>query len=428
MAGSAGEDRAVEQPLEPSAGMPVPSLVEDAGVGSRPELESPPDSEPAAAAPPSFVAHLATEAELADWDTAAVLSPHGHVLQSLAWADASAARGTQTWPIAFDDGFRMLVLGRGPRNGEGNPAYASRGPIPEPDPRVTVQRALAAAELLAGQGIDALIVDGESEASSGLGELLAEAGFEPVEEQQPSRHRMDIRLGPVDAPNSDEKTIFGSFGATTRNAIRQADRHGLLVRRLDAGGGRSDDDWYAGAVEDFESVDLDDAAAADEMLRTFAAMLDASVGRAAAGVDAARHDWWHRALPAGHRLYLQAEHPQDGPIAGAAFYRHGDRLSYALAAEDPDRRRTYPGAGRLLMWRGIQLALDERRTSVDLGGVDTAAFRRRPDKGDPTYAGYQLRESFGARWVELTGAHRWPAHPMRVRAGRFLGRLAGLRR
>ncbi len=417
MAGSAGDDRAVEQPLE-TPGLVVPPPMD--GADGEPDLDE--------ATPATVSAHLATEAELADWDTAAVLSPHGHVQQSLAWADASAARGTQAWPIAFDDGFRMLVLGRGPRNGEGTVAYASRGPIPEPDPRLSAQRALAAAELLAGQGMDALVVDGESPASSGLGDLLADAGFEPVEEQQPSRHRMDIRLGPVDAPNSDEKTIFGSFGATTRNAIRQADRHGLRVRRLDAGGGRTDDDWYAGALEDFEPVDLEDAAAADDMLRTFAAMLDASSGRAAAGMDAARLDWWHRALTAGHMLYLQAEHPQDGPIAGAAFYRHGHRLTYALAAEDPGRQRTYPAASRLLIWRGIQLALDERRTSVDLGGVDTAAHRRRPNKGDPTYGAYQLRESFGARWVELTGAHRWPAHPMRVRANRFRGRLAGLRR
>jgi hypothetical protein len=68
---------------------------------------------------------------------------------------------------------------------------------------------------------------------------------------------------------------------------------------------------------------------------------------------------------------------------------------------------------------------------VDLGGVDTAAFRRRPDRGDPTYAAYQFRESFGARWIEMTGAHRTTMHHGRGSVGRVaaaalrrLGRLA----
>jgi len=63
---------------------------------------------------------------------------------------------------------------------------------------------------------------------------------------------------------------------------------------------------------------------------------------------------------------------------------------------------------------------------VDLGGVDTAAFRRRPDRGDPTYAAYQFRESFGARWVEMTGAHRTAMHPARGSVGRVAA--AALRR
>ena len=85
---------------------------------------------------------------------------------------------------------------------------------------------------------------------------------------------------------------------------------------------------------------------------------------------------------------------------------------------------------RLLVWRGIQVALDERRSVVDLGGVDTPALRRRPDKGDATYGAYQFRDSFGARWVELTGAHRKTMHSLGGSVGRVaaavrrLGRLA----
>jgi lipid II:glycine glycyltransferase (peptidoglycan interpeptide bridge formation enzyme) len=127
-------------------------------------------------------------------------------------------------------------------------------------------------------------------------------------------------------------------------------------------------------------------------------------------------------------FYLQAEHDVDGPVAGAVFYRHGHRLTYSLAGDRAELRKAHPGAVRLLVWRGIQIALDERRLSVDLGGVDTESARGRPDKGDPNYGMYQFKESFGARWVELTGAHQRTMRPMRNLAGKLIGRLTSIRR
>jgi lipid II:glycine glycyltransferase (peptidoglycan interpeptide bridge formation enzyme) len=402
-------------------------------------VASEPGAEPAitvapgldAPSPPRPVGvHLATPDELESWDVTAVASPSGHVYQSRTWAEYRAAHGWQAWHLAFDDGFRLLVLGRPRSVAGGGSAYASRGPIPEPNPEIGAQRAAAAAEVLAGEGMDELIVDGETPAESGLGRLLARAGFEPTEELQSSRHRMDVQLGPDDLPNSDEKTIFASFGTQTRNLIRQADRHGLRVLRVDAGGGRAEEEVAATLDEEFDPVDLGDEATVTGMLRTFYGMLDATAkGRGFALASEDRFlDWSRRGIAAGSTIYLQAEHPTDGPVAGATFYRHGHRLTYSIAGDRAELRRKYPGAARLLVWRGIQIALDERRTRVDLGGVDTEAFRVKPDKGDPTYGAYQLRESFGARWVDLTGAHRRTMRPMRNLAGRFLGRLATLRR
>jgi lipid II:glycine glycyltransferase (peptidoglycan interpeptide bridge formation enzyme) len=243
---------------------------------------------------------------------------------------------------------------------------------------------------------------------------------------------MDVRLGPDDAPNSDEKTIFDSFGSQTRHLIRQAERHGLRVARLDAGGGRVEDDDVSTEPEEFDRVDPDDLVAADAMLRGIYGMLDPAVHRrsAAFASEDAFLDWSRRAIADGHTLYLQAEHPEDGPIAAVGFYRHGHRLTFALVGARPELRRKYPGSVRLLVWRGIQVALDERRSVVDLGGVDTPALRRRPDKGDETYGAYQFRESYGARWVELTGAHRRTMHSLGGSVGRVaaavrrLGRLA----
>jgi lipid II:glycine glycyltransferase (peptidoglycan interpeptide bridge formation enzyme) len=375
-------------------------------------------------------AHLATPDELADWDVHAVASTRGHVYQSRAWGDYRTSRGWQAWHIAFDDGFRLLAVGRERAVVGGGGAYATRGPIPEDDPALNAARSAAAAELLAELGMDAFTVDGETPASSGLHVHLEARGFELTEELQPSRHRMDVGLGPVDTPNSDEATIFASFGATTRNLIRQAERRGLRVQRLDAGGGRSDEDTTGLPLEGFDPVDQTDAATTDEMLRTFYGMLDATAHRRgfALASEEAFTDWSARSLAAGHMLYLQARDEEDGPVAGASFYRHGDRLTYSLAGDRAELRKKHPGAVRLLVWRGIQIALDERRATVDLGGIDTEGARDQPSKGDPTYGMYQFKESFGARWVELTGAHQRTMRPMRNLAGRVIGKLAALRR
>jgi hypothetical protein len=408
-------DQPAAEPTEPTA----------------PSVAIEPPSEPAPRGDEPLRARFATAEELDDWDAHTVAAPNGHVYQSRAWAEFRAAHGAHPWHLTFDDGFRLLVLAR-PGAGAAAAAYASRGPIPEADPARTAERAALAAELLGAAGVPALIVDGEARAESGLREHLARAGFEPADDARATRHRMDVHLGPDDLPNSDEKTIFASFGANTRNLIRQSERHGLRVRRLDAGGGRVEDDFAASELEEFDHVDLADYAGVDAMLRGLYSMLDPANQRdVALASEEAFVDWSGRAIAAGHAFFLQAEHPQDGPVAGASFYRHGHRLTYWLAGDRAELRRAYPGAARLLIWRGIQVALDERRTVVDLGGADTAAFLERPDKGDSIFGADQLRESFGARWVELTGAHRRTMHPLRsnvrrvaAAALRRLGRLA----
>ncbi len=411
-----------------------PVTEQDSGEPSPPpstEVAAPEPEEPAKATrPAALTARLATAEELEDWDSHTVTSKTGHVYQSRAWGEYRAAHGWRTWHIVFDDGFRLLVVGRPRPVVGGGWAYATRGPIPDQDQAATAGRAAAAAELLGAEGMDSFTIDGETPASAGLAPLLELAGFEPVEEVQASRHRMDIRFAPDDAPNSDEGTIFASFNATTRNNIRQAERQGLRVLRLDVGGGRAEDGLGGGMLEGFDPVDADDTAGTETRLRTFYGMLDATASRrrfALASEDAFL-DWSKRSLAAGHMFYLQAEDEEDGPVAGASFLRHGDRLTYSLAGDRSEIRKKHPGAVRLLVWRGIQIALDERRPYFDMGGIDTEGHRGRPNKGDPTYGMYQFKESFGARWVELTGAHQRTMKPLQNLAGRVAGKLAAIRR
>ena len=126
----------------------------------------------------------------------------------------------------------------------------------------------------------------------------------------------------------------------------------------------------------------------------------------------------------GLLVYLGAHDPAGELVAGAVFQRHGRRLTYASAADDPRFRKAYPGAVRLLVWEALRRALAEGRAELDLGGVDVPGARRRPEPDEPAHGMLAFKESFGARWIELTGAHERVLRPARYAFGRVTRRLA----
>jgi lipid II:glycine glycyltransferase (peptidoglycan interpeptide bridge formation enzyme) len=224
----------------------------------------------------------------------------------------------------------------------------------------------------------------------------------------------------LDLPSGrGEDEVFGSFGTTTRQLIRTAERRGLRTVLLDPGS-----TWPL--EQPFESASVDEGTAPEALLQAFYVMLQGTARRVGFGVAPRDQflDWSSRALAAGHMLYLQAVDEEDEIVAGATFYRHGERLTYALAGDRADLRRKHPGAVRLLLWRGIQLALREGRRTVDLGGVDVRGARDKPEPGDATHGLLGFKQSFGAHWVELAGAHERVVNPVRYAAGRVAARLA----
>jgi lipid II:glycine glycyltransferase (peptidoglycan interpeptide bridge formation enzyme) len=80
----------------------------------------------------------------------------------------------------------------------------------------------------------------------------------------------------------------------------------------------------------------------------------------------------------------------------------------------------------LLRWRAIQQAIAEGRDQMDLGGVDVAGARRPPRPDEQMYGLYQHKASFGARWVELSGAHERVFRRARYAVGRAASRLAAI--
>jgi lipid II:glycine glycyltransferase (peptidoglycan interpeptide bridge formation enzyme) len=365
--------------------------------------------------------HEASAAELADWDTQVVEGPHGNVHQSRAWAAYRAAFGWRPRFLVADDGARILALTRAWPLVGSDGAYLSRGPLPAPDPGTTLLRLEAVAGWLAERGAAVVASDSEVPADTGYPELLAAAGFQRIEELQPSRHRLSVDLTGVTGPAD----LLPSFSATTRNLIRAAERSDLqVVRHGSLSGSTADGSRVEGSTADGWMATGSTADLLAELGVLYGSM-QATAERRGFGLASRPRflDWSRRAFADGHLVYIGAHDSAGELVAGATFYRHGRRWTYSHAADEPRFRKAYPGAVRLVVWEAIKGALAEGREEMDLGGVDVPGARRRPEPGEPAHGMLTFKESFGARWIELSGAHERVFSPTRYAIGRIAARV-----
>jgi lipid II:glycine glycyltransferase (peptidoglycan interpeptide bridge formation enzyme) len=365
----------------------------------------------------------ATPDELADWDAWTVVAPGGHVYQSQAWAEIRRASGWTPRFMVAEPGARVLALTRPwPAIGGGS-AYLPRGPVPSTPGAGNVghaatlaERQIAVAEVLANEGFDVVAADPEvAAAEREFGARIRASAFRPIEEIQPSRHRVSLPLN-----GADEDGVFDGIAKSTRQRIRGAERDGVTVVRHDATAATDDPgEGFAGPGEP----------AATALDRFYDLLLETGERRHFTfGPRAAFVAWWQAAHDAGHLVYLEARAagPTAEPLAGLILYRHGGRLSTVHSGDHAAARTDHPGALHLLRWRAIQLAIREACTEMDLGGVDVAGARGEPQEGDPLYGLYQHKRAFGGQWLELTGAHERVFDPSGYALGRLTSRLARL--
>ena len=332
--------------------------------------------------------------ELADWDVRAVDAPGGHVLQSRAYGEFQARLGWRVRWLRFADGFPVLVLQRRWPWIGGWSAYVPRGPVPAGAPEETADRLTALARWLARRGTSVIAADPEVESATAYPERIHAAGFHPIEEIQPSRHRMRL---PLAGRTTDE--VFAGIAKSTRQRIRRAETSDAEILRYDAPPARRElDEFY-------------------DLLRGTGDRRGFTFGSREEFVG-----WWEAALAAGHLVHLAARAPSHGTIAGLLLYRHGGRLSTVHSADLASARADHPGVLHLLRWRAIQLALASGCEEMDLGGVDVAGARRVPERGEAMYGLYEHKRSFGAEWVDLAGAHELVTDPVRYAAGRVTQR------
>ena len=358
----------------------------------------------------------ATEAELAGWDARTVDAPGGHVYQSRAWADHRARSGWRARFLMTGDDGAVLALVRPWPIVPGAGGYVPRGPVAGP-PDILGRRLTAVAGALASDGVDVLAADAEvPAAATDYRSIIEAAGFHPIEEIQPSRHRV---TRPIE-PGLDEDAALATVAKSARQRIRAAERDGIAVVRHDvrmADGGAGD-----GFVKSAEPT-------AQALDRFYDLLLETGERRHFGfGSREAFVPWWNAAHTVGHLVALEARlGGADGqPLAGLLLYRHGGRLSTVHSADHADTRRDHPGSLHLLRWRALQLAIREGCSELDLGGADVAGARREPRPGEPMEGLYQHKRAFGGVWLELTGAHERVVDARGYALGRLAGRLGRL--
>jgi lipid II:glycine glycyltransferase (peptidoglycan interpeptide bridge formation enzyme) len=343
-----------------------------------------------------------------DWDALAVERSGGHVLQSVAWAEHRRASGWKPRFAVVGD-LRVLALTRSWPFLGGGSAYVPRGPAPVVGSGALGAALWATTRALAGEGIDVVAADSEVRADDGAWrEWLRRARYHAIEEIQPSRHRVSLPLAGV-----DEEAALAGVAKSTRQRIRKAEGQGIAVVRHDARAGSAPGDGFTTPAEPADTA-LD---------RFYDLLLETGERRHFRfGPRGEYLAWWRRALAAGHLVLLEARDGAAGgePLAGLVLYRHGGRLSTVHSGDHAGSRRSHPGALHLLRWRVIQLAIREGATEMDLGGVDVPGARRRPEEGEPMHGLLQHKLSYGAQWLELTGAHERVIRPRRYRAGRVV--------
>ncbi len=165
-----------------------------------------------------------------------------------------------------------------------------------------------------------------------------------------------------------------------------------------------------------------------EALHGFYSMLESTGGRRGFGFGprSAFVPWWQLAHDRGLLAYLEVNDDAGAAIGGLVLYRHGERLTTVHSADRTGARTDHPGLMHLLRWRAIQLAMREGCNEMDLGGVDIGPYHREPVDGEPMFGLYEHKRSFGAQWVEMTGAHERVIRPWRYLAGRAAARAARL--
>jgi lipid II:glycine glycyltransferase (peptidoglycan interpeptide bridge formation enzyme) len=333
------------------------------------------------------------------WNAWTVDPAGGHVMQGTAWADHRRSQGGHPRFVTLGEDRGALMILRDQRLVPGFIATARKGPIHAGDPiEAVVERATRLADAARAEGATELFLDPEIDADPAYGPAMEAAGFHVTDEVQPSIHVMRLVL-PTESRDPD--ALLASYGKSTRQRIRAAEKAGTTVR-VDSAGER---------LARFGELLVERA---DDL----GIPMKPELGYLA---------FWRRLLDAGHaRLYVAER--EGAMLGGVLVYRQGGAYATAYSADDASMRRELPGTMHLVRATLLRDALLDGARYVDLGGVDLPGRREIPREGEPNRGLYEHKAGFGATWVVREPARRIVLRPWADRVGHLSRRALGTAR
>jgi peptidoglycan pentaglycine glycine transferase (the first glycine) len=330
----------------------------------------------------------------ARWDDWVLRSPGGHYRQTTGWAYVKAAAGWEALRVQLHSsgapvaGCQLLVkrlaLGRGV-------AYVPRGPLLDShDPEDC--DAMLSEMLRVARRRGVVYVKLQPPVDRGdLSALLRRRGMVESGIQTAPAATVRVEVG----PDRDEEDLFKSMRSTTRRRVRQAEKHGVVVR---------------------------DGGAPD--LPALQALLEATGRRQ--GFDPYPAEYhrrlWEAFASQGQARLLVAEH--DGvPLSMAFLIAFGDTVIYKIGAWGGDKGSP-PGPNELMHWTAIRWAHEAGYRYYDFDGIPLDVARRVVQGGEPPTGGLPFfKLGFGGEAVLYPGTYDQALAPVAQRAlGRFIPR------
>ena len=318
------------------------------------------------------------------WDGWVASHPHGHLLQTDAWAALKAGFGWESEHIAVREGgdwvagahvlFRWLPANR-PWGRLVSIAYVPKGPVVDwGDP--TRVHAVLAAITAAAHRRRALLVRIEPHLAEGevpdLTATLGAAGFQPSPQAIQPRQTIVVDI------SGTEDRILMAMKQKTRYNVRLAARKDVVVR--------------PGASEDLTSL--------NRLMAVTGARSDFGV-HSAAYYKAA----YELFAPTGRVALLMADF-EGRPLAALMAFALGKTALYLYGASSDDERQRMPAY--LLQWEAMRWARAMGCVEYDLWGVpDEDEATLEADLGsrsDGLWGVYRFKRGFGGQLVRWVGA------------------------
>ena len=236
--------------------------------------------------------------------------PAGMSTSRRSWAEQRARLGWRPLFVLLDDDHPALVLLRPFPIVGGESAYIPRGPVVDPTRAedgggAAARRMAALANWLVERGVVVVATDAEVPATdAAYGAAPAPAGFDPIPEIQPSRHRVSLAL----ARDTDD--------AAVRAGVHQ--EHPAAGRRRRARRRRSSNGTTGPAGRMSRDCSIGPRVMPEEALGAFATLLEGTGERRGFrfGPRQVFLDWWTAAHDAGHaRLPRCARRGRREPLA-----------------------------------------------------------------------------------------------------------------